>query len=298
MPTSRPPDSERAVRRVIVVEGICNAVVLAIKVAAGVATGSMAILSDAVHSAVDLANNVVVWFVALHSNRPADAGHPYGHRKFETLAIFGLGTLLTVVGVEVALTAITGGHRDIVAHPFGLALMISVLACNLGLALWQRSRARALGSALLHADASHTLGDVGTTVAVIAGWQLAAHGWLWADRIVAVSIGVLVFVLAFKLLRSVVPGLTDAVAHDAETVANIVHEVPAVTGVGRVRSRWLSDTAVADIIVYVEPDLTVGRAHAVADQVERALADKLGLVDVSVHIEPTPCPAAAAGPQR
>ena len=94
------------VRRIILLEGLANFVVLLAKLTVGLSTGSLAVLGDAVHSLTDVANNAVAWGVMKLSSQPADREHPYGHRKFETLAVFGLATLLTVLAVELALHAL------------------------------------------------------------------------------------------------------------------------------------------------------------------------------------------------
>ena len=100
-------DRNAQVLRLIVFEGLINVLILAAKTAVGLATGSMAILADAAHSLTDAANNVIAWIVIRASGRPADREHPYGHQKFEMLAVFVLATLLAVVAVEIVIRAVT-----------------------------------------------------------------------------------------------------------------------------------------------------------------------------------------------
>ncbi|TFH21522.1 MAG: cation diffusion facilitator family transporter, partial [Myxococcales bacterium] len=172
---------ELTVRGVLLAEGIANAIVLTAKTAVGLSTGSIAVLGDAVHSLTDIANNCVAFVVAGRSIEPPDVEHPYGHRKFESLAVFGLATLLTVIAVELAIRAVGRIGEPVDLSRWGLAMMLAVLAVNVGVATWERWWARRLDSDLLRADAMHTLGDVFTTVAVIIGWQLAARGHAWLD---------------------------------------------------------------------------------------------------------------------
>ena len=163
------------VHRVLVIEGCANVALLILKCAVGFATGSLAILTDAVHTLTDTANNVVAIAVMRVAAQPPDEEHPYGHSKFETLAVFGLATLLTVTAIEIVLHAFRRGDDPVVTSGWALVLMIAALVVHVAVAVWERKQARRLNSTILHADAKHTFGDVLTSVAVIGGWQLAAY---------------------------------------------------------------------------------------------------------------------------
>ena len=277
---------DRAVRRVLVIEGAANAVVLAVKLFVGFSTGSLAVLADALHSLTDVANNLVAWFVVRLSTAPPDRDHPYGHRKFETLAVFGLATLMTVLGIELALGAIRREPQPIGEDAWTLALMLGVLTVNIGLAWWESGWARRLGSDLLLADARHTWADVLTTVVVIVGWQLAAHGYPWLDSLFALGVAALVLVLAYGLFARAIPILVDQVAIEPEAVDGIVRAVPGVRDVRNIRSRRIGAAAAVDLIVTVDASLSTAGAHEIADRVEGAVRRQLHASDVTVHIEP------------
>ncbi len=108
------------------------------KLAVGISTGSLAIIGDAIHSFTDVLNNGVAWLVVKHSSAPPDAEHPYGHRKFETLAVFGLATLLAVFAFELALQAIRREDSVVTTGGWELLLMLAVLVINVVLSAWQR----------------------------------------------------------------------------------------------------------------------------------------------------------------
>lgn len=279
-------DHDHQVRRVILLEGLANLIVLLAKIAVGVATGSLAILGDAVHSLTDVANNAVAWVVVKLSSSPPDREHPYGHRKFETLAVFGLATLLTVIAVELALHALRREHSAIAQSHWGLALMLAVLAVNIVLATWQRYWARRLNSDILLADASHTLADVLTTLMVIAGWQLSARGYPWLDTLCALLMAVLVLYLAYGLFKRVVPILVDRIALEPESVVRVVAAVPGVKRVRRLRSRWQGTERTVDMIITVDAALTTTESHAIADAIEQALEQRFQVADTTIHIEP------------
>jgi cation diffusion facilitator family transporter len=274
------------IQRVLILEGTANLVVLAAKAIVGWSTGSLAVLGDAIHSLTDVANNVVALVVMRLASAPPDREHPYGHRKFETLAVFGLATLLTVLAFELALHTLEQDARTVARHGWGLAVMAGVLGVNIGLAIWEGYQARRLNSDLLGADARHTLADVLTTVVVMVGWQCAALGYLWLDTVFALGVAGLVLLLAYSLFKRAIPVLVDRIAAEPEMVAEVVHAVPGVCTVQRIRSRWVGSSPVVDVVVTVNPTLSTIAAHAIADAIEKALWQKCAIDDVTVHIEP------------
>lgn len=281
------PTRDQQVRRIIVIEGFANLAVLLVKAGVGLATGSLAILGDAIHSLTDVANNIVAWVVVRLAEQPPDREHPYGHRKFETLAVFGLATLLTVLAIELALHAVRREPAEITQTNWGFALMAGVLGINIALAVWQRYWARRLRSDILLADASHTFADVLTTVVVVAGWQLAAQGYHWLDTACALAVSVLVLYLAYGLFKRAVPVLVDHIALEPEYLADAIRRVKGVRQVRRLRSRWQGSARVVDMIITVDPALTTDEAHDISDAVEALLAKQFEVADVTIHIEPS-----------
>lgn len=277
---------DRRVQQIILIEGAANLLVLTIKALVGFSTGSLAVLSDAVHSLTDVSNNIVAWVVIRLSNRPPDREHPYGHRKFETLAVFGLATLLTVLALELALHAVRREEPEIVHDNLGLVLMLIVLGVNIALATWQRAWAKRLKSDILLADASHTFADVLTTIVVIAGWQLSAAGYAWLDAVCALGVAALVLYLAYSLFRRAIPVLVDQIAVVPELLAEAVRTVPGVRQVRRIRSRWVGSARAVDLVVSVDPTMSTNESHAIADAIEALVESQFEVDDITVHIEP------------
>lgn len=278
--------NDKAVQRVIVIEGCANALVLAAKTIVGISTGSLAILGDALHSLTDVGNNIVVWGVVKHSSKPADREHPYGHRKFETIAVLGLAVILTLLAFELALYAWRREGGQVISSGWELAVMFSVLVINIALASWQRYKAKQLDSNILQADASHTLADVLTTLVVIVGWQLSTRGYLWLDQLCAFAVAVLILYLAFGLFKKVTPVLVDGYAVDPQLLSYAVMKVEGVKGVKRVRSRWIGSFARVDLIILVQQELTTRESHQICDNVESMLEKEFYVSDISIHVEP------------
>ena len=274
------------VLRLLVVEGLVNLSVLAMKLTVGLTTGSVAVLADALHSLTDVANNVIAWIVMRTASRPADRRHPYGHQKFEMLAVFVLAVLLAAVGLEIAGRAISKTTTPPAESGWGLTVMLVVLAINIALTVWQRHWATKLDSKILMADASHTFADVLTTVVVILGWQLSARGYPWLDSVCALGVAAMIFYLAFRLFRDAIPVLVDEIAIEPEVLTASICQVPGVIDVRRVRSRWVGTERAADVIVTVEASMTTRQSHDIANAVESMLAEDFGVRDTTVHVEP------------
>jgi cation diffusion facilitator family transporter len=277
---------DRQVQRIILLEGAANFVILIAKLIVGTSTGSLAVLGDALHSLTDATNNLVAWGVIKLSSRPADREHPYGHRKFETLAVFGLATLLVVLALEIALHAIRRDRTEVGEDAWALGVMLGVLAVNVVIASWQRYWARRLQSDILLADANHTFADVLTTVVVIIGWQLSARGYPWLDTACALAVAVLVMYLAYGLFKRALPALVDQFAVEPETLLGAVRGVAGVREVSRIRSRWVGSQPAIDMVIAVDPKLSTTDAHEIADTIENLLEERFQASDISIHIEP------------
>jgi cation diffusion facilitator family transporter len=279
-------ERDRRVRRVLWIEGSANLAVLCAKAVVGVATGSTAVIGDAIHSFADLSNNAMAMVAVRVAAAPPDREHPYGHRKFETLAVFALAVLLSVLAIEVALRSIERSDRSVARHGWSLAVMLSVLAVNTSLSLWQRRCARRLDSEILRADANHTLSDVFVTIGVIAGWQFAAAGHGWLDTATTLAVSGLILYLAWGLFRRAIPVLVDQTVTDPDAVRAVVDAVAGVRSTRRVRSRDAGSERKIDVVVGVDAALSTEESHRIADEIERALEHHFSARDVTVHVEP------------
>lgn len=277
---------DKYIRRVILIEGLINLLVLIAKLVVGFTTGSLAIIGDAIHSLMDVINNIVAWVIIRTSNTPPDREHPYGHRKFETLAVFFLASLLIVLSFELAMHAIKREYTEIVSSDWGLGVMLAVLILNIALSTWQRRWAKKLKSDILLADASHTFADAMTTIVVIAGWQLSAMGYFWIDQTCALTVSVLILYLAYNLFKRAFPILLDEFSLDPELLAGSIRKVNGVCKVNRIRSRWIGTDKSVDLVISVDSDISTNDSHQIATTVESLIEKEYGVSDISIHVEP------------
>lgn len=274
------------VRKVLLIEGSVNLIICLTKLGVGVITNSSVIIADALHSLTDVANNFIAWMVIKIAQSPADTEHPYGHQKYEQLAVFGLASLLVIVAFEVLHSAYERFGQVVEQNIWGLVILIGALAINIGLTIWENYWAKRLNSDILQADASHTFSDVLTSIVVIVGWQLSAQGYYWIDTLFTVLMASIVFYLAYRLFQRAIPVLVDHSNIDPGEVSQAVAKMTDVQVVGRVRARSTGNENSADIVVMVEPNLSITDAHLIADDIEQLLADKFDIQDAVIHVEP------------
>jgi cation diffusion facilitator family transporter len=285
----RAAERNRTVRVVLWAILAANWAVAGAKLALGLFIDSTAMTADGLHSFIDGSSNVI-GLVAMHfASQPADREHPYGHQKFEALAALAIGVMIGMGVLELGRMAwgaiIHGVHPTV--GPEAIAVMVVTLVINLIVTRVERSWGEKLGSALLLADAKHTLSDVFVTLAVISSLVLSWLGVARADGVVA--LGVLVFVAwtGWTIIRQAVGILADSARIDPSRVRDALQAVPHVLAVRDVRSRGLEGTVYVDLKIDVDPSLSVESAHAVSDAVEEALLHAFPeVVDVIVHVEP------------
>jgi cation diffusion facilitator family transporter len=278
-------------RRTALVSVVAACVLISLKLATGLATGSLGLISEAVHSGTDLVAALLTLFAVGVSGRPADRAHPYGHGKAEHLAALGEAGLLALASLYISYRALAVlvGAAEPGVNPTWYAfvvvlIVIAVDASRTGVSLRASRRYR---SPALAANALHFGGDLLGSTAVLCGLLLARAGWAEGDAVAALFVAVLVLIAAARLMRGNVDVLMDRVPVDAERAARaaIARLDPSVQ-LRRLRMRQAAGRHFVDVVIGVSPDAGVGQGHAAADAVEAAVQGALPESDVVVHVEP------------
>ncbi len=284
------PTTRDQVRRVLLTTLALNAAVAIGKIVIGLGSGALAITADGFHSLVDGSSNVVALIANRVAARPPDATHPYGHRRFETIAALGIGgfLLLTAWGIVAsALERLGGSGEEPELTPLTFAVMIGTLAVNLFVTWYESREGRLLRSELLIADSTHTRTDVWVSISVLVSMVLVALGWLWVDTVAALIIVVLILRAAWQVLRQTSSVLVDTAPYSADQLTTWIEEVPSVKQVMRVRSRGPTDASHIDVDVEVAPEMTADHTAAIADAIRSKLSQHLdGIEEVEVHFAP------------
>lgn len=280
-------------RRTALVSIVAAAALAAIKLGAGIASGSLGLVSEALHSGTDLVAALLTFFAIGVAGRPADRAHQYGHGKAEHLAALAEAAVLALVSLAVAALAVarlTGAAESEVDAAWWLfAVVAVVLALDLSRTLASWRAARRYGSEALLSNALHFGSDLAGTLAVLAGLAAAAAGYPAGDSLAALFVAGLVLLAAGRLIRRNVDVLMDRAPADVEeAVRAAIGGIDPPVELGRLRLRQAAGRTFADAVIAVPPDAAVGQGHAAADRVESALDRTLPGIDVVVHVEPRP----------
>jgi cation diffusion facilitator family transporter len=280
-----------AVTRVLLRVLILNLVVAGAKLAFGYATGAVSIISDGFHSLTDSASNVMALIGVRASLKPPDVDHPYGHRKYETLAAGGIFVFLLLVVVEVtraALNRLAGGAApQVTGMSFGV--MIATLAINLAVVRYEGREGTRLNSELLHADAMHTKSDVFTSCAVLVSLVAVRLGYPSLDPIGGLIIAVFIAHTGWEIARRTSRVLSDRVVIAEDAIRHIVMATPNVVGCHRIRTRGSEDHTFLDLHVWYPPDMPLYEAHRLSHVVKDRLMQAFPqIADAIIHIEPPP----------
>lgn len=279
-----------AKQQVAVISIFASGSMAALKFGVGVAIGSLALISEALHSLIDFGATIITWLVVRVSDAPADEEHHYGHGKIENLSALGVTAMLYVLAGGIAVEAI-GRLREGSAPPTLGWLPFAVLIVDIAVNLW---RARALyrvaketNSHALEADALHFTSDVYGSSAVIVGLVLVGLGFQWGDSAAALAVAVAISLLGLKLMRSTIEALLDrAPAGAADLATAAIITIPGVIGVERLRLRLVGKTHFVDAAVKVPRTFPIDRIEGIKRRAEAAVNDALGETDLTFTAVP------------
>jgi cation diffusion facilitator family transporter len=275
------------IKRVLIVTMLLNFLASGIKLAAGLATGALSVVADALDSLFDGLSNVAGLMGLYVASKPPDAEHPYGHRKFETIAALSISFLLFLTSFQLLQTAWEHFRSGISPQVNGwivVAMLVSMLVQG-GTSIYELREGRRLKSEILVADALHTRASILVSVSVLGGLGLVALGFPKADAILAAFVALVIAKIGIDVLRETVPVLVDQAVLDPQQIAEIVRQVGGVESFHRVRSRGAAGSAAVDLHVRISPDKTVQEADAIASEIRRRLLVLDSVSDVTVHME-------------
>ena len=291
-------DNRSHVRRVLWLTLLLNLFVMALKFTLGIATGSLSLQADALHSVTDSVNNVLGLITNRFSSPKPDREHPYGHQKFEAVGALGIAAFLGIACFEILRGAVekiflTTENVEVKVSSAELWLLLIVLGVNIFVAFYERSVGRKVNSPILIADAKHTMSDIWVTIIVIVGlvgvWQAENLNILqlrWLDVVLAFPVALLVFQSGWEVISENLPWLVDEMAIAPEAIYDVVMEVPGVISCHDLASRGMLGRQ-----VFIEMHLIVDtedliKAHQITEEIEDRLEERFGTVRVLIHVEP------------
>jgi cation diffusion facilitator family transporter len=277
-------------RRTALVSVAAAGVLLVLKLTVGLATNSLGLVSEAIHSGTDLVAALLTFFAVGVSGRPADRTHQYGHGKAENLAALAEATILAAVALliaERALERLLGHGGEVNATWYAIAVVLIVIAIDITRTVVSWRASRRYRSPALAANAVHFGSDLAGSFAVLAGLLVARAGFADGDSIAALFVAVLVITAAARLMRGNIDVLMDRAPADAESAARrAIRAMQPTVELRRLRMRQAAGRQFADVVIGVSPSAGVAQGHAAADAVEAAVGRALPNADVVVHVEP------------
>jgi cation diffusion facilitator family transporter len=278
-------------RRTALVSVLAALVLIALKLGAGLASGSLGLVSEAIHSGTDLVAALLTFFAVGVAGRPADPGHPYGHGKAEHLAALAEAAILVGASLFISYKAVSNlvgaSESSVEATWYAFAVIAVVIVIDASRMLVSLQASSRYDSPALQANAFHFGSDLAGSVAVLLGLAFAAGGYPGGDSVAALFVAALVLFAAARLMRSNVDVLMDRSPPDADAAARAaIENVDPPVELRRLRLRRSAGRHFADVVIGVPPGAAVGQGHAAADRVERAVQEALPETDVVVHVEP------------
>jgi cation diffusion facilitator family transporter len=268
-----------------------NVVLSAVQIATGVLTKSQALVADGVHSLSDLVSDFVVLFANHHSQKDADADHPYGHHRYETAAALVLGLLLLAVGV--GMLAAAAGQLQTPAnipelHLTALWVALGALGAKELLFRYMLTVAKRVKSSMLVANAWHARSDAASSLVVALGIVGNLAGYPILDPIAAAIVGFMIIKMGWGFGWDALHDLMDRAIDDNEVTAirQTLQETPGVMGVHDVRTRKMGDMVVVDAHIEVDATLSVEAGHDIAVEARRRVMLRHRVLNVMAHVDP------------
>lgn len=262
----------------------------AFKLVVGFATGSLGILAEAAHSALDLVASLITLLAVRASAKPADREHPYGHGRFENIsALFETVMLFLTCAwiVRSAILRMIAGRVDIEVTFWSFAVMAVSIVTDISRSRALSRAAKEFRSQALEADALHFSADVWSSCVVVAGLIGVKAHLMRADAVAALVVAVLVMIVSARLgLRAIYALVDTAPAGLERRIIEVVEAVPGVDNCHNVRIRNSGPSIFADIHVLIAGGATLAQTHEIMEAAETAIRGVIPGADVTIHPEP------------
>lgn len=270
---------------------VSNTILVLLKLLVGIFAGAVSLISEAMHSGVDLMAALIAFWAVRESVKPPDEEHDYGHGKFENLSSAIEVILIVCTAVFIIYEAFHKFSNSVDPEflKYGIYIMIISIAINLLVSHRLMKVGRATDSQALVADGLHLRSDVWTSVGVLLGLMgMEFFGWYWLDPVVAVVVGAIIFHAGYKMVVESARELTDASlsVREEQAIGEIIVNHRGLRGYHHLRTRKSGSYKIIDVHVNFPPEMTLLEVHNICDEVENDLRKHFGEIDVTIHPEP------------
>lgn len=268
-----------------------NSLLVISKLVIGVITGSVSVISEAAHSAVDLLAACIAYYAVKTASKPPDEKHTYGHGKVENIS----GAVEAVLIVFAALWIIYESLQKLNIQEvpgnleYGIAIMAVSIIVNITVSRYLFRVAKETQSHALEADALHLQADVWTSTGVLGGLlAIKLTGLYWLDPGIAIVVACIIFKVGYKMTKKSISELNDVAfnAKDQMVIESILEAHQMVKGFTHLRTRRSGSMRLIDVHLLLDKNLKLDMVHRVCDELEQEIKDRLAPCDVLVHVEP------------
>ena len=269
-----------------------NALIIATKIVAGMVSGSISIISEAIHSLSDFLASVLTFFAVTRSAEPADKNHPFGHGKYEDMSGFIEGGLIIFAGFFIiyeAISKLIKGYTLEVDSMLGIYVMAFAVVANFLVSRYLFYVAKKSDSVSLLADAEHLSTDIFSSLGVLVGLVLIKITGIAAlDPIIALIVALIILKTGFSISKETLNNLLDGSlpAEDITNIEEILKKNSVIKGYKNIKGRKFGQYKDVELTLLFNPDMKISCAHNVCDQIENEIKSSLGQVNTIIHAEP------------
>lgn len=270
---------------------ISNSILVVLKLCVGFYTGAVSLVSEAIHSGIDLVAALIAFWAVHKSVVPPDVEHDYGHGKYEDISAAVEALLIVLAAVAIVYEAVQKmlAPSETQFLEYGIAIMGISIVINFFVSRRLITVARKTASQALEADGLHLQADIWTSVGVLAGLcGMKLTGWHWLDSAIAVFVACIIFKAGWGMVVRSTMELTDASlpAEDEEKIGEIFSRQPDVLGYHCLRTRRSGSYKMLDVHLLFAAEMPLGRVHEICDELEGEIRRQFGSFDVLIHAEP------------
>jgi len=261
------------------------------KLIIGLLTGSLGILSEALHSALDLVAAVITYFTVRVSDKPADKHHHFGHGKTENFSAL-LETILLIITcvwiVYEAINRLVSGNTHIEVTIWSYIVVISSIIVDVSRSRALYKVARKYNSQALEADALHFSTDIWSSLVVLIGLICANFGLFAADSLAALGVAIIVLTISYRLGKKAIDVLLDRSPLTLfDEISSLIQLIPEVVYYHDLKVRVAGADTFVNVTIHVDPELNMNEAHAISHKVEKVICGRIERCEVHIHYEPS-----------
>ena len=270
---------------------ISNTTLVLLKLAVGIYVGAVSLISEALHSGVDLIAALIAFWAVRKSVTPPDTEHDYGHGKYENLSAAVEALLIVAAAIGILYESVMKFAESTVSDMlgYGIAIMAASIIINFFVSHRLIQVAKQTGSQALEADGLHLRADIWTSVGVLLGLVLMQiTGWAWLDPLIAIFVAGIIFRAGWRMVIDSTMQLTDASLpeDEEERIRKIIESVLEVRGCHCLRTRRSGSYKLLDVHVLFDGTMHLSQVHAICDELEQLIRQEFGTFDIMIHPEP------------